>query len=83
MRTEKDIVEALQFLDAEQLNKVAIYITDLRRAVWTVEPPVGDERPEPSIAGHERRTTPHGQAEPFRGKQTTPIPLNEMGGKNE
>ena len=72
--TESEIKDALQYLTAAMLNKVAIYITDLRRAAWglenTPESPVIDERPDPAPTTRE----------PFKGTEQNPMPL---GGQNE
>ncbi len=45
MQTKVDIINALDTLNPEQLNKVAIYVTDIRRAGWGVGPPPAGERP--------------------------------------
>ena len=72
--TESEIKDALQYLTADMLNKVAIYITDLRRAAWglenTPESPVIDERPDPAPTTRE----------PFKGTEENPMPL---GGQHE
>ncbi len=44
----KPIIDALEHLTADQLNKVAIYITELRRAAWGL-----DKTPGPPIIASE------------------------------
>ena len=51
MQTKVDIINALDTLDPEQLNKVAIYITEQRRAGWGLDVPERDERPTPVMGG--------------------------------
>ena len=72
--TESEIKATLKYLTADMLNKVAIYITDLRRAAWglenTPESPVIDERPDPAPTTRE----------PFKGTEENPMPL---GGQHE
>ncbi len=72
--TEGEIKDALKYLSAEQLNKVAIYITDLRRAAWTLE-----MAPGPTRIDKQPDTIPSTR-EPFKGTEITPVPL---GGQNE
>ncbi len=80
--TEKDIADTLKHLNSEQLNKVAIYITDLRRAAWGVSGPPGiDEEPKVAPATHAGRSgtgaaykPPHGG---FPGTMKNPIPIKK------
>ena len=58
MQTKVDIINALDTLNSEQLNKVAIYITDIRRAVWGLDGPPVDERPTGAELGPCESLTP-------------------------
>lgn len=84
MQTKVDIINALDTLDPEQLNKVAIYITDIRRASWAVEyhgdapeSTIIDEPDTSAELGPCATWTPDKPPAAFDGTQTTPIPLKQ------
>ncbi len=87
---EQAIIDVLQYLTAAQLNKVAIYITELRRAAWGLtkdpEPPTIDEGPDVDTKGPctslSTDEPPGTFTEALERDNTNPLPLDGMeGGK--
>ncbi len=79
MQTKVDIINALDTLNAEQLNKMAIYVTDIRRAGWAVGPGPVDERPTGAELGPCTSLTPDEPPVGYDGS-TGKRPLDETGG---
>ncbi len=76
--TEKDIADTLQDLTAEQLNKVAIYITGLRSAAWSVPGPPRIDIPAKTGPSEPCATwTTDVSPVAFDGTAKNPMPIKE------